>query len=148
MRTASLIVLVAAALTLGCNIDLGPDPQPAPDPTTNGGATTSAQEACASSCQDGCCTPEGQCVAGTAETACGSAGRACKVCPDTQRCEQSAAGGECRACSQSNCNGCCTLEGQCLAGTSEAACGSAGDTCVDCGAGYCAPWGTGGGRCQ
>ena len=41
-------------------------------------------------------------------------------------------GGGSGSCSPSNCSGCCTVGGQCVGGTADAACGSFGSTCVAC----------------
>lgn len=139
------ILGVFAALVLGCGgFQVGTPPPNG----TGGGSTSDAFSQCQSRCNDGCCTNDGQCLAGTSRTACGSSGNLCETCPDANRCEITAAGGSCRPCSQLNCSGCCALDGQCLAGTSTAACGYAGKTCADCGSGFCELQSFGGGVCR
>ena len=65
---------------------------------------------CDPSTCNGCCSG-GQCVDGTAASACGFAGSACTSCGATEQC----VGGACIACGPSSCSGCCAA-GQCLAG--------------------------------
>jgi hypothetical protein len=106
-----------------------------------------AQRRCFWECRSGCCTEAGRCIAGTTEAACGSGGDACQICPTNQRCENAAAGGRCKPCSQLNCDGCCASDGRCLAGTSKDACGWAGSQCVSC-PGHCEPRAISGGACK
>lgn len=148
-------VLVLAVILSGCTLNfpgLGGGGSGGSAGSSSGappsGSGMTPQEACRFSCS-GCCTASGQCLAGTAHDACGSGGLDCSECPSTSRCENAAGGGQCASCSQLNCNGCCNGQGECVAGTSDAACGNAGRQCVTCtGFAYCDPTGVGGGTCR
>lgn len=97
----------------------------------------------------GCCTAEGECKPGTMKDMCGFGGQACSACAGNQQCGPTAGGGMCEPCSAFNCAGCCTTEGECLAGTDNSACGKSGDTCVACPSpSLCQSTGVGGGICQ
>ena len=144
MSTRMLSVCLALALILpACLVVDDGDDGGDRDPPSG-----SPQEECSFDCS-GCCTDDGRCLPGTSELQCGWGGQACNECADNQQCRQAAGGGQCRACGPENCSGCCTLEGTCLAGTSDDACGTFGETCVGCPfPGYCAASGIGGGTCQ
>jgi len=90
---------------------------------------TSGPTCDASTCPDGCCDSQAQCLPGNLDTACGKGGAACDAC---------AAGNTCvnNACSSpagcGPCAGCC--DGQsCVAGTADTACGGGGVACQACG---------------
>jgi hypothetical protein len=83
------------------------------------------------SCSNGCCDQRGICQLGNTEESCGKGGFLCMVCSSGEKCTS----GECMpavTCGPSNCpNGCC-LNGQCVDGTSNAACGRGGGACGVC----------------
>jgi hypothetical protein len=82
----------------------------------------------------GCCTPQGQCVAGSDSIACGRQGQACQACGAGQVC---GAGRTCEtppACGPQNCAGCCAGN-TCVIATTPAACGRGGEACRACGGG-------------
>ncbi|MFL5318372.1 MAG: hypothetical protein ACJ790_01855 [Myxococcaceae bacterium] len=139
------VLWVVVALSLSCTIETGG--------TKTGGTAGSSPNnstggsSCSQTCS-GCCTSNGECLAGTSETSCGHGGGACDTCPQHQRCELAGGGGSCQPCSQLNCAGCCTTDGECRAGTAQYECGQAGQTCVSCGSGACAVQQFGGGVCQ
>ncbi len=91
----------------------------------------------ASTCPNGCCDGSGACRGGIDDAACGANGQHCQACSghacialDAENAP--APGGACRACDSTTCkHGCCTSDGHCEV-TSDAACGNAGATCVDC----------------
>ena len=88
----------------------------------------------ATSCTDGCCSSEGECLSET-NAHCGHAGGSCASCNDGQRCDAGA--GAC-VCDATSCpKGCCDGDGRCVAYASESAtqCGAAGGACVACSAG-------------
>ena len=63
---------------------------PAPSASTEAGAPI-APVTCAQICASGCCNEAGQCVAGTADDACGVAGTSCQDCSTTgQTCQSQA----------------------------------------------------------
>lgn len=142
--TLHLMVAASSALFLGCIIDDnseddltledGTDPGPADDPGSSGGDGSGAEEDCSNGC-----FLSGVCQSGASVSACGDGGGACDVCGAGESCDD----GTCVAaspssCSPANCAGCCDGDA-CLSGTSSAACGSGGDSCVDCGPrGICA----------
>lgn len=78
------------------------------------------------SCPGGCCTPAGQCLAGTTPDACGSDGGTCLGCGALQLCAQ----GSCTAVPQ--CPGCTTGDGRCGDGSLQDVCGRDGGLCVRC----------------
>lgn len=53
------------------------------------GGTQSTNTCDSTSCANGCCTADGQCVAGTATDACGTGGALCSACSGTQQCQAS-----------------------------------------------------------
>ena len=93
-------------------------------------------------CAAGACTSAGTCDSGQTET-CSNTQGSCGLVIGTVRCT-SANGGTCTAgictasglcdtaCSPSNCNGCCTSAGQCVAGSNVTACGKSGAVCQQC----------------
>lgn len=98
--------------------DITPDTRPRCDP---------------SSCPQGCCAADGQCVTSATSSACGKSGGRCLDC--------AAAGGSCTAtgaycelpaCDKTTCpTGCCENK-LCWTGASDAVCGTGGDPCADC----------------
>ena len=79
---------------------------------------------------DGCCNADGECVAGDADTACGTGGDACQQCSAPAVCGD----GACVVpCNEDTCDGCCDADGECIAGDADAACGSGGVACAACG---------------
>ena len=90
---------------------------------------------------DGCCS-NGQCFPGTSPDACGRDGDACVACSNGESCS----GGECIAsqCDSTNCNGCCTANGECLTlgQQTEYACGHSGEACTICETGAMCEQGT------
>ena len=90
---------------------------------------------------DGCCS-NGQCFPGTSPDACGRDGDACIACTNGESCS----GGACIAsqCDSTNCNGCCTANGECLALNQQAeqACGQGGEACTSCQSGATCEQGT------
>lgn len=108
-------------------------------------------------CDDctGCCTADGACVGGGTDGACGNGGDTCTDCGDGFRCDDvSGGGGECvadtdppPACDPLTCDGCCTAEGVCVSGLTDAQCGNSAGSCVSCDTGsQCQAW-QGGGHC-
>jgi hypothetical protein len=92
--------------------------------------------ACGTANCPGCCVG-GQCLSGTAQTACGQRGGQCTNCAATgAMCVSSGAVGG--ACTQPKCNsnscpfGCCDANGTCQRGASPAACGGGGASCRNC----------------
>ena len=112
MRFISFGAFAAALAVAGCGGSDRDDGDPTPD---SGGGSCNATN-CA-----GCCF-EGVCVAGTADSTCGTGGTACVACELGDTCNA----GEC------SCEG-CYEDIACLAGTSAAACGSGGVICEECG---------------
>src|SRR5207249_5475485 len=83
------------------------------------------------SCPNGCCDQSGNCVAGGASNNafCGKGGLACIDCTASGK---TCINGACTGCTPANCpSGCCSGD-SCLAGTSDLACGSNADACVQC----------------
>lgn len=143
MRRPRLLVVVLAVLVAplaGCLVGL-------PDGELPGfGEASTPQDDCAMECQ-GCCDDEGTCRPGTSRDQCGWGGSACNACGENQPCEQAAGGGECAACSPFNCEGCCTSDGACVAGTADDACGRDANQCVACD-GFCELDAIAGGTCR
>src|SRR4051812_33950335 len=110
----SVLIVVFAVLSWSCSLETGGTQ---PGRTSSSSANNPSDSGC-TNC-DGCCTSNGQCLAGTAESACGHGGGACQTCPQNQRCEIAGNGGSCEPCSQLNCAGCCTTNGDCRAGTAQ-----------------------------
>jgi hypothetical protein len=98
-----------------------------------------------STCPNGCCemaSNEPLCVDGSENISCGSGGQACQNCQGTG--DVCSAARQCvtPTCGPGNCSGCC-FGNQCIPGTSQNACGTGGQQCMNCG-----PGGTcGGGSC-
>lgn len=106
----------------------------------------------ASNCPNGCCQ-NNVCVTPTTAMACGNAGATCVRCQAMETCQAGVCGGSdagvqldggnnCAA----TCTGCCDTGGACRAGTSPAACGNMGLTCLVCTTCQGLP-ASGGGRC-
>lgn len=129
-RTVSPVALSAVLMALGCSDGTGSAP------------STCGPRYCAGCCSDGVCQP------GNVSSACGVGGAACVDCqgqgcqPQTGICagacvpnctakcagEGDGCGG---ICSTNSCQGCCQGS-QCLDGTNDFACGTAGQACRDC----------------
>ena len=79
----------------------------------------------------GCCKGN-LCITKTDKNSCGIKGEPCDVCDTGQTCN---AAGECETgedvCRPSKCTGCC-IHGECMAGTTNEACGPKNGTCIDC----------------
>ena len=109
------------------------------DCTTTGavcddGTHTCAAKTCdATTCPTGCCSG-GVCHSGQPDdTACGTGGAACVVCPSSASCTSD---GKCDGpppiCNATNCKGCCLSGTVCVVGTFDTECGMAGQKCADC----------------
>lgn len=119
MRLLSILVALPliCALTSGCQ------------------STTCSQPTC-----EGCCSSDGECLAGTSRAACGTSGGTCNTCGARELCKS----GQCALdprinpdsgmlfCSCSN--GCCLADGGCSPGTQREACGPPYSLCSECGA--------------
>ncbi len=82
------------------------------------------------SCPSGCCY-SGVCMPGDNASLCGQGGASCVVCKDGERCTNRSC--QATACTPATCaSGCCDSKGNCVSGTSEAACGSGGLSCSSC----------------
>lgn len=81
---------------------------------------------------DGCCWEGTTCLTGASRLACGSDGDSCTACPDGQGCSDAVC--QVIACDASNCDGCCTANGDCVATDKQntTACGKAGNACNVC----------------
>jgi hypothetical protein len=85
-----------------------------------------------STCPAGCCDVN-TCTSGTSPTACGKGGLSCQNCQaqgqscaaSTQTCIGTP------SCNSGNCPGCC-MNGVCLGGSADSACGAGGGACQDC----------------
>ncbi len=93
--------------------------------------------ACNASNCSGCCSGT-LCLPGASAANCGHGGGACVTCLSPNTCQMGAcqpASDAGAACSAANCNGCCagTI---CVPGTSSSQCGSGGNNCTTCPAGY------------
>lgn len=85
----------------------------------------------AQTCPDGCCAGR-ECLPGTANAACGTGGRACSSCGDELECREGGCAEPIKPpCDPSTCNGCC-VEGVCVDGFADDACGSGGIACETC----------------
>ncbi len=93
--------------------------------------TCTPQPCNSSTCPNGCCDGTGHCQAGTSTTACGFGGLQCSKCVGNQTCDSERVCVN-NVCSSSTCIGCCDAQGKCQAGSSNAACGANGLTCVNC----------------
>jgi hypothetical protein len=76
-------------------------------------------------CANGCCLPDGGCVAGTQREACGPANTRCRACEASERCELA-------GCTSATCAGCFDLSNVCQPGTTETACGTGAMLCLGC----------------
>lgn len=94
---------------------------------------------CSAATCSGCCTAEGFCNPGTADTSCGPRGTTCTACDPGFGCERQ----ECvRRCDGNNCSGCCDVNRVCVQGLTNSACGRAGVACQTCPASWtCRPSG-------
>ncbi len=116
---AALLLLAAA-----CSGDGDP-------PGQDGGITLPDGSACTPSNCVGCCTTTGACIIVPSNTYCGSGGKACIPCKNTEICSQ----GQCipaGKCSQASCPGGCCKGDTCMPGTGKEACGSSGIQCLQC----------------
>ncbi len=87
-------------------------------------------------CPDGCCDADGNCVGGKESASCGQKGQACQNCAAAS--QECAPQGFCftgKHCGPDNCAGCCTLTGECVAGSANDACGQYGSICSSCAGG-------------
>lgn len=108
----------------------------------------------ASNCS-GCCVGD-LCLPGNSQFACGANGGSCGRCNAGEVCRvTSVGGGRCETtqtkCGPANCGGCCTVNGTCLGGQTDDACGRLGQQCDRCNQinEYCVPDGLPGARtCQ
>jgi hypothetical protein len=120
-------------------------PADATDATTPADAISAADGADAASASEcgtsdcaGCCSG-GQCVSGTAQTACGHHGGPCVDCTSLgATCtSDGGVGGACQlaaTCGPNTCPmGCCDANGVCQGGTLPTACGGGGASCQTCG---------------
>lgn len=82
----------------------------------------------------GCCEPDGTCRTGMTPLACGRNGAPCQECAPSDRCD--AVAGRCVLapvrCGPATCPGCCTIDGECVDGSANEACGSNGASCGRC----------------
>lgn len=101
--------------------------------STPGDAITNDNSACLSSTCSGCCTPEGACLPGTADEACGVDSQECASCLALGGVCQEGQCNETETCGPSNCSGCCTSDNRCISGTTEENCGASGSACAVCG---------------
>lgn len=128
MRPRSLIIvcsLVATALLLALACS---DDGEAPD---QGGITLPDGSTCTPANCVGCCTTSGACIIVPSNTNCGSSGKACIPCKNTEICSQ----GQCMPagkCSLASCpSGCCKGD-KCMSGSAKDGCGSNGIQCIQC----------------
>lgn len=82
----------------------------------------------------GCCDQNDFCRGGAEATACGVGGSACLGCDASQTCSDGLCRGQPK-CGPNNCAGCCAADGSCLAGSTTAACGHSGVSCLSCSTG-------------
>jgi hypothetical protein len=83
---------------------------------------------------DGCCLDGTQCLPGNTPSACGTGGDACQECTGGTGCDVDTGACVVTDCDASNCDGCCTPNGQCLGFDEQSfsVCGNAGDACAAC----------------
>jgi hypothetical protein len=86
----------------------------------------------ASSCPNGCCDASNMCQSGTTKQTCGTGAHRCAVCVGNQTCDLNQRTCVANLCTSSCSTGCCDAQGQCVAGSTKAACGSNGLPCVTC----------------
>jgi hypothetical protein len=94
----------------------------------NGQCEATSSGGCAS-CLQGCCQ-NGNCVGGSAASACGSSGLACSICKTGEVCNEGRCVSGTNDCS--TCGGCCANGTACLDGSSKSACGTGGEVCKTC----------------
>lgn len=99
---------------------------------TGGGKETTDQP-CKATCA-GCCEGE-VCKDGTDGAACGSGGSECIACEGAFVCQSGACIDDTIQDCASQCDGCCA-ENSCLPGTQDYACGTGGQACLECDAGF------------
>ena len=120
MKKAMMICILL--LSAGCSDS---------DPQLDGGASEGGLGSCAAGTCKGCCQ-QGQCLPGTAATACGTLGFSCTACPGGYACSEGGVcapdGSACKDCT----SGCCSGSA-CEPGTSVTACGAGGALCTTCG---------------
>ncbi len=81
----------------------------------------------------GCCDKSGACRNGGESDACGKQGGACDDClAKGQGCSAGVCQGTPPTCGPGTCGGCCDVNGKCVAGTGDAACGVGGQACAAC----------------
>jgi len=84
---------------------------------------------------DGCCDGN-QCLLGNTPAACGELGNTCATCTSGMTCNTTSICETAEICGQENCDGCCTGDGQCIAGPLQSVfqCGTDGLACNSCSA--------------
>lgn len=92
----------------------------------NGGCQTVNPGCNATTCANGCCDDQGQCVPGNAPDNCGTGGNACAQCGSNLACVSQ----KC-TCTTTSCPGCCDGD-TCKAGSDVNACGAGGAACTQC----------------
>lgn len=148
MRRGAMAALIVVGFTScgGCGGSTPPPPaRPAPSGPWycafvrcgDGGIVTPPPRCSPATCA-GCCDTNGLCQRGNTDLSCGQTGQVCTSC--------SSFGAQCifnacvvvdaPRCSAANCSGCCTVEGFCSNGISNAACGPRGFTCATCDPGF------------
>ena len=140
--TMAVLVIMVFASCGGCGGSSSPPPS-RPGPTGpwycaflrcgDGGIVTPPSRCSPATC-NGCCTASGLCQRGNTDLACGQSGQLCTNCGDfAEQCIVSiCVFVDAPRCSAENCSGCCTIEGFCSTGTSNASCGPRGATCTTC----------------
>jgi hypothetical protein len=129
MKTTKPILMLCLTLLAACGAS---DEDPGDPGSMTGGpdAGMPPEDICTTGCTSG-----GICLPGTSQDACGSGGDVCEPCGATEICQAAT----CvptedppTGCGPATCDGCCDGD-TCLSGTSDAACGDGGETCMDCG---------------
>lgn len=89
----------------------------------------------AATCATGCCDAQGICRTDKTDGACGSNGQKCADCKASgQTCAPQGFCYNGPSCGSASCGGCCTANGNCLAGSTNLACGQYGTLCDNCSA--------------
>jgi hypothetical protein len=94
----------------------------------SGSCLQAIKECNATTCPDGCCNSQGNCIEQSTKSTCGIHGEACTPCGSNEEC----VAGKC-TCTVNSCSGCC--EGnQCKPGDRNDLCGEGGQSCQICSA--------------
>ena len=132
MAVAATACVALGIAACGGRSDLG-------GPASDAGAADPPPRACGPATCAGCCDDAGACQPGTAESQCGAGGGACQACdPRYDVCNPRGGGPDvtdvvCWApCPLRECAGCCTLDGECVGGAADDACGGPQRVCQDC----------------